>query len=67
MRGEESTIPDSASETTTQLVSDQKAAPRAKKPYHTPSIRSERMFETMALTCGKTGNQGQCRVNRKSS
>jgi hypothetical protein len=61
------TISDSNSEKTTQAAIGQKAAPRAKKPYQTPSFRSEHAFETMALTCGKTGNQGQCRVNRKSS
>lgn len=60
-------IPDSTSEKTTQTVSDQKAAPGAKKPYQKPAFRFEHVFETMALTCGKVGTQGQCRINRKSS
>lgn len=41
---------------------------RAKKPYRKPAHRSERIFETMALACGKLGpTQGNCRFNRKSS
>ena len=40
----------------------------AKKPYVKPAFRHERVFETMALACGKINpTQGQCRTNRKNS
>jgi hypothetical protein len=40
----------------------------AKKPYQKPSFRYERVFETMALACGKIHpTQFQCRFNRKNS
>jgi hypothetical protein len=40
----------------------------AKKPYEKPAFRHERVFETMALACGKVNaTQGQCRINRKNS
>jgi hypothetical protein len=40
----------------------------AKKPYTKPEFRYERVFETLALACGKLhGSQGQCRFNRKRS
>jgi hypothetical protein len=39
-----------------------------KKPYQKPEFRYERVFETMALSCGKvTPTEFQCRFNRKSS
>jgi hypothetical protein len=39
-----------------------------KKPYRKPSYRSERVFETTALSCGKVaGTQGSCHQNRKVS
>jgi len=42
--------------------------PATKKPYHKPSFRYERVFETMALACGKVHpTQFQCRFNRKNS
>jgi hypothetical protein len=35
---------------------------RGRKPYQKPAFRFERVFETMALSCGKTsGAQSQCR------
>ncbi|MGO9641063.1 MAG: hypothetical protein ACLP1Y_07160 [Candidatus Acidiferrales bacterium] len=41
---------------------------KAKKPYQKPAFRYDRVFETMALACGKlNGTQSQCRFNRKSS
>lgn len=50
---------------------EDKSAPSqgtAKKPYRKPEFRYERVFETLALSCGKLqGSQGQCRFNRKSS
>jgi hypothetical protein len=41
---------------------------RAKKPYVKPEVRHERVFETMALSCGKVhSTQGACHFNRKTS
>jgi hypothetical protein len=42
---------------------------KVKKPYEKPSFRFEKVFETSALSCGKTPNQGpgQCSVARKAS
>jgi hypothetical protein len=41
---------------------------KGKKPYQKPEFRFERVFETMALSCGKTSpTEFQCRFNRKSS
>jgi len=43
-------------------------AERPKKPYQKPAFRRERVFETMALSCGKIGaTSAQCRSNRKNS
>lgn len=41
----------------------------AKKPYKKPEFRHERVFETMALACGKISNTvAGCRgFNRKAS
>ena len=40
----------------------------SKKPYHKPTVRSERVFEQQALACGKIGTtQASCRLNRKRS
>jgi hypothetical protein len=40
----------------------------AKKPYVKPGFRSERVFETMALSCGKTiSTEGQCHMVIKRS
>ncbi|MGH7837706.1 MAG: hypothetical protein ACREQC_07765 [Candidatus Binataceae bacterium] len=39
-----------------------------RKPYVKPGFRYERVFETMALTCGKTGGtEGQCHMVLKRS
>lgn len=39
-----------------------------KKPYAKPEVRFERVFETMALSCGKTSStQAQCHFNTKTS
>jgi hypothetical protein len=41
---------------------------KSKKPYQKPAFRFERVFETMALACGKIRQtEAQCRFNRKSS
>jgi hypothetical protein len=40
----------------------------AKKPYLKPSFRHEKIFETMALSCGKVqSTQASCHQNRKNS
>jgi len=40
----------------------------AKRPYSKPDFKFERVFETMALSCGKISPvQAQCRFNRKNS
>ena len=40
----------------------------AKKPYQKPEVRHERVFETMALSCGKVQTTSHaCRVSRKNS
>jgi hypothetical protein len=39
-----------------------------KKPYVKPEVRHERVFETMALSCGKVQTtQASCTMNRKTS
>ena len=39
-----------------------------KKPYLKPQARYERVFETMALACGKVeSTTNQCRQSRKNS
>ncbi len=41
---------------------------KRKKPYQKPSFEHEKVFETMALACGKLHpTQAQCRFNRKNS
>jgi hypothetical protein len=47
---------------------DLSARGAGKKPYQKPEFRYERVFETMALSCGKVSpTEFQCRFNRKSS
>jgi hypothetical protein len=39
-----------------------------KRPYTKPEFKHEKVFETMALACGKlSATQAQCRFNRKLS
>jgi len=41
---------------------------RGRKPYQKPAFRFERVFETMALSCGKIEpTQKHCHFNRKVS
>ncbi len=41
---------------------------KQKKPYRKPAFLHEKVFETMALACGKiSATQRQCRFNRKNS
>lgn len=47
---------------------DGSAETKKKRPYVKPSFEYERVFETMALACGKlSSTQAQCRFNRKNS
>ena len=51
-------------------ASETTKAPSAKpkRPYLKPAFQHEKVFETMALTCGKLGpTQAQCRFNRRTS
>jgi hypothetical protein len=49
-------------------ANNQCARPLAKKPYRKPTYRFERVFETMALSCGKISvTQFQCRFHRHTS
>jgi hypothetical protein len=53
---------------TDRLYSEPRTHPRAKKPYHKPTVRYERVFETSALSCSKIqSTQGQCHNNRRTS
>jgi hypothetical protein len=38
-----------------------------KKPYHKPSFRREKVFETQALSCGKVQMGSTCAMNKKIS
>ncbi len=43
-------------------------APSGKKTYRKPEFRHEKVFETMALACGKVNiTEAVCRFNRKNS
>jgi hypothetical protein len=45
-----------------------KAAKPRKKAYQKPAFQHERVFETMALACGKLSpTQFTCHFNRKTS
>lgn len=44
------------------------AKPSPRRPYQKPEVRCERVFETMALSCGKvSATQGPCNLNRNAS
>jgi len=45
-----------------------KNASKDKKTYLKPNFRHERVFETLALSCGKIGStQPNCQFSRKTS
>jgi hypothetical protein len=49
-------------------LNDAGAQPGARRPYHKPAFRHERVFETRALVCGKVETtQQNCADNRKFS
>ena len=51
-----------------ELRADELEKRPAKRPYVKPAFRLERVFETMALACGKiVSTQQSCRVNRRNS
>ena len=51
----------------TEAVAESPPA-RTGKRYQPPAFRFERVFETMALACGKISpTESHCRFNRKSS
>ncbi len=57
---------DAPAPATQRICADKQRA--SKKPYQKPTFQHERVFETMALSCGKIHpNQGQCKFNRKTS
>ena len=59
-------MPQADENTVTQSVSDNSV--KAKKPYQEPWFRCERVFETMALACGKIDpTYRNCFFNRHSS
>jgi hypothetical protein len=44
------------------------SAAKTKRPYSKPDFQHEKVFETMALACGKISpTQAQCRFNRRNS
>ena len=58
----------SQSEETNRLPSGAEAPRTARRPYHKPAVRYERVFETRALVCGKIqSTQSACAHNRKTS
>jgi hypothetical protein len=53
---------------TRPLTTSEPASAKPKRPYVKPDFQHEKVFETMALTCGKLGpTQAQCRFNRRTS
>jgi hypothetical protein len=41
---------------------------KTKRPYKKPAFEHEKVFETMALACGKLSHtQAQCHFNRRNS
>jgi hypothetical protein len=72
MRGESESSGSTMSNDQREIPAKQDAASAAgakpRKPYQKPSFQRERVFETMALACGKVSTtQGQCHFNRKNS
>jgi len=54
--------------TSTTQSADEGAGEEPKKPYLKPSFEYERVFETMALRCGKVASTERlCHFNRKTS
>jgi hypothetical protein len=50
------------------VIDEGDVASRIKMPYQKPDFQCERVFETSAMACGKTGpTQTQCKSSRKAS
>ena len=50
------------------LASIESKTPRVRRPYQKPAFQFERVFETMALSCSKTGSISlQCRGKSNAS
>ena len=53
---------------TPAALPDDSTSMPSKQRYQKPSFRREKVFETMALACGKISNtQASCHSNRKNS
>jgi len=51
-----------------RVASTDEAKGTGKKPYVKPAVQYEKVFETMALSCGKVRTtEGSCHFNRKNS
>lgn len=51
-----------------QAPADLQSAPDRKKPYERPAFQHERVFERMALSCGKIDStEEQCSIQASSS
>ncbi len=50
-----------------QVHQNRDDAKPAKKPYEKPAFRFERVFETMALACGKALTTASCKQSKKTS
>jgi len=51
-----------------QEKQDPGTKPKRKKPYQKPAFRFEKVFETLALSCGKiSSTQATCQASRKNS
>ncbi len=51
-----------------EIDKERKTARKDKKPYQKPAFRHERVFETLALACGKIGaTTPQCQFSQKTS
>lgn len=50
------------------MGNEKRKVPKTKKPYQKPSFKHEKVFETMALACGKINpTQGACKAIKKNS
>jgi hypothetical protein len=55
------------SESTEQNISQVDVQPGGKRAYSKPEFRSESVFETRALSCGKLSSGHNCQFSKKSS
>ena len=58
----------SPSEPTKPVTSTANGKSNIRKPYQKPSFKHEKVFETMALACGKISpTQASCKTIKKNS